>query len=265
MHRSFSLSMVAGVSMFLAACAGAPVGNGGQSDAGSNIPGSSSSPGAAPAPHASCTAPAFTTSDPSGGWSTEGYYVHNNMWNSAAGPEALHACAYNNWYVVSRQVDNAGAVKTYPNVHRDYNGAPAIRSFSAITSTFSEESPHVGIYDVAYDIWLNGIASPGSTEIMIWTENYKQVPAGDKLKTAILGGRTYDVWRTTDGQYLAFVPQTPFTSGTMDLLELFNWTMAQGWLSQTSTVGQIDFGVEIVSTDGADATFTFNDFSITSN
>jgi hypothetical protein len=24
--------------------------------------------------------PAFVTSDPNGGWSTGGYYVHNNMW-----------------------------------------------------------------------------------------------------------------------------------------------------------------------------------------
>ena len=27
--------------------------------------------------------PVFVTSKPNGGWSTGGYYVHNNMWNSA--------------------------------------------------------------------------------------------------------------------------------------------------------------------------------------
>jgi hypothetical protein len=34
-------------------------------------------------PLACAAAPAFVTSDPSGGWSNGGYYVHNNMWNTA--------------------------------------------------------------------------------------------------------------------------------------------------------------------------------------
>jgi hypothetical protein len=100
---------------------------------------------------------------------------------------------------------------------------------------------------------------------MIWTENYKQVPAGQNATTATLGGRTYDVWKTQDGHYIAFVPKAIFTSGTVDLLEIFKWTMAQGWLPAGSTLGQICFGVEIVYTGGANATWQFTDFSITSN
>lgn len=206
------------------------------------------------------------TSDPSGGWSDGGYYVHNNMWNAANYPvtETLYACAYNNWYVVATMNNDSGdgAVKTYPNVHEDFND-PAISSFQSITSTFAETSPHVGIYDVAYDIWINGVASPGSTEIMIWTENYKQVPSGSVQATQSFGGRSYKVWKS--GSYIAFVPDTPFTSGSLDLLEIFNWVMTQGWMPASSTLGQIDFGVEIVSTDNAPATFTFTDFSITTN
>lgn len=29
--------------------------------------------------------PVFVTSDPKGGWSNGGYYVHNNMWNASSG------------------------------------------------------------------------------------------------------------------------------------------------------------------------------------
>jgi hypothetical protein len=215
---------------------------------------------------ATCTNPAFMTSDPNGGWSNGGYYVHNNMWNSSAGlgPETLYACSYHSWYVVSNQTNSAGAVKTYPNVHVDYTDVP-ISSFNTITSTFAEASPHVGIYNVAYDIWTNGVAASGSTEFMIWTENYKQVPAGTRVMSATFGGRTYDVWKTSNNHYIAFVPAAVFTSGTIDILEIFTWTMAQGWLPANSTLGQIDFGVEIVSTNGADATFQFTDFSITTN
>ena len=98
---------------------------------------------------------------------------------------------------------------------------------------------------------------------MIWTENFNQVPAGDQVATVELDGRTYDVWKTSDSGYIAFVPTVAVTSGTTDLLALMNWTVSQGWISSNSTLGQICFGVKIVSTDTADATFEFTDFSIT--
>jgi glycosyl hydrolase family 12 len=214
----------------------------------------------------SCPDPVFETSDPNGGWSVGGYYVHNNMWNcgSYACSETLYACSYDNWYVVANLNNDSGdgAVKTYPNVHKDYGDVP-IGSFHAITSTFAETSPHVGIYNVAFDIWINGIASTGCTEIMIWNENHNQVPAGTQVETVTLGGRTYHVWKTPDSGYIAFVPTVIFTSGTVDLLEIFQWVMGKNWLPSDSWVSQIDFGVEIVSTDGRDAVFEFTDFSIT--
>lgn len=215
-----------------------------------------------------CTNPVFVTSDPNGGWSTGGYYVHNNMWNCAnyTCAETLSACAYNSWYVVANMNNNNGdgAVKSYPNVHKDYANVP-ISSFASITSTYGATSPHVGIYDVAYDIWLNGVATSTSNEIMIWTENYNQVPAGSKVATVTLSNKTYDVWATSGNHYIAFVPTVVATSGSLDLLAMFKWLMAQGRIPTTSTVGQIDFGVEIVSTNGTNARFDFTDFSITSN
>ena len=80
-----------------------------------------------------------------------------------------------------------------------------------------------------------------------------------------LSGRTYHVFKTSNNSYIAFVPTVVFTSGTVDILEIFNWTMSMGWLPSNSTMGQLDFGVEIVSTNGADATYKFTDFSITTN
>jgi hypothetical protein len=41
-----------------------------------------------------------------------------------------------------------------------------------------------------------------------------------------------------------------------------NWTIAKGWLPAKSTLNQICFGVEIVSTDDTDATFQVSTFSI---
>jgi len=105
--------------------------------------------------------PAFVTSDPSGGWSRAGYYVHNNLWNAAKySPctSTLSAWSHDNWRVVTRMNNRTGdgAVKTYPNVHRDYPGV-RLDAFESITSRFAETSPQVGIYNVAYDIWTNAI------------------------------------------------------------------------------------------------------------
>jgi hypothetical protein len=210
--------------------------------------------------------PAFVTSDPNGGWSNRGYYVHNNMWNSAKySPctSTLYAWSPDNWQVVARMNNQKGdgAVKTYPNVHRDYSSVP-IGSFDSITSSFAETSPRVGIYNFAYDIWINGTATPGCTEIMIWTENFKQTPGGTFVQDVTFGEQAYKVYRAPRSGYIALVATTNFTSGTVNLLEIMKWTIAKGWLSSKSTLNQICFGVEIVSTDDAEATFQVTAFSI---
>ena len=210
--------------------------------------------------------PVFVTSDPNGGWSNGGYYVHNNMWNCAKYrpcTSTLYAWSPDNWHVVARMNNKKGdgAVKTYPNVHRDYGSVP-IDSFGSITSHFAETSPHVGTYNFGYDLWINGIARPGCTEIMIWNENFNQSPGGSYMQDVTFDGQAYKVYKTPSSGYIAFVATTNFTSGTLSLLEMMKWTMAKGWLSSKSTLNQICFGVEIVSTGDADATFQVTAFSI---
>ena len=209
----------------------------------------------------------FRTSDSNGGWSEGGYYVHNNMWNKSKYPsitETLEACSHASWNVTATMDDSAhnGEVKTYPNVHKDYNGV-SWSSFKTLTSTFAGKGPGVGIYDVAYDIWMNGV--PGSPEIMIWTENHGQRPAGDIVGTTSFNGITWDVWATGGNGYLAFTPKSTLASGSVDIKAMIDYLMAQGRVAKNSTLGQIGFGVEIVSTDGKPATFQFTDFSITSS
>lgn len=218
----------------------------------------------------SCAAaPTFVTSDPNGGWPEGGYYVHNNLWNSAKYTPCtttLYASAHDNWYVLAKMNNKTGdgAVKTYPNVHKDYASVP-LASFDAITSTFAETSPHVGIYNVTYDLWLNGIAKPGCTEIMIWTENFKQTPGGKYIQDVTFADESYKVYKRSNSGYIAFVAKTNFTSGKVDLLDMVNWVIAKGWLSTNSTLNQICFGFETVSTDDKDARFEVSAFSIDAN
>lgn len=217
---------------------------------------------------AACTNPAhvfpLNPSDPQDGVSIGSYYVATDTWNAEGYDvsQTLYVCDYNNWYVIANMNNETGdgAVKTYPNVHRDFNDAPRINSFGTITSTFAHTVPRVGIYNVAYDIWVNGVASNGSTEIMIWTDNYNQVPSGSVVETTTVDERTYRVHKV--GSYIAFVDSTNVSSGTIDILAILNHVITKGWIPATSTLGQIDYGIEFVSTDGTDATFQLQDFSI---
>jgi hypothetical protein len=239
------------------------------SSAGAKAAHSSSAPPSTPPPtgsSASCASPVYHTSDPNGGWQDGAYYVTQDMWNASnySVQQALYACSYRSWYVVANMNNDSGdgAVKTYPNVHEDFNERK-ISSFSSITSAFSEHGPHVGIYEYAYDIWLNGVASNGSTEVMIWNDNFHQAPSGSVQGSATFSGHGYQVWR--NGSYIAFVADSNFTAGTVDLLAVFKWIINKGWIPSTSTVGQIDYGVELVSTSGAPATFSFSNFSISAS
>jgi hypothetical protein len=146
-----------------------------------------------------------------------------------------------------------------------FGNNPLLSSFTTISSTFAEMGPHVGIYEYAYDVWLNGVAAAGSTQVLVWVDNYHRVPAGSQVATTTLDAHTYDVWRTADRSSIVLESRAPFTSGTVDLLKIVDWTITQGWLSSNSTLGQIEFGVEIASTDGASATYAFNAFSIFTN
>ncbi|QGN59312.1 hypothetical protein GKE56_01885 [Nostocoides sp. HKS02] len=212
-----------------------------------------------------CSSPYFTTSDPNGGVSDGGYYVHNNLWNAGNYPGTqgtTQVCSYHSWnHIGTASNTGDGAVKTYPNVHKDYSGR-TISSFPKLTSTYAATAPGVGIYNVAYDLWLNGVPND---EVMIWTDNHNQVPAGSRVATGVsLSGHAWDVYATSGNGYLAFVPSggASYASGTLDLKAMLNYVVAQGRVAASSTVDQICYGVEIVDTGGSPATWRFTDFSI---
>lgn len=220
--------------------------------------GSGSSTGTDP----TCTDPQFTTSAQFGIWNLAPYFVYNNEWaeNSDTISQTLYACSYSDWYVVATMINDNGAVQTYPNAQKDFN-EPKISSLSSVTSTFAETNPGSGIYEDAYDIWLNGIATSSSTEVMIWNDNHGQTPAGSLQATVTLDGHTWAVYQTT-GNYIAFVASSNFSSGTMNLLAFFQWLISNGKIRSDSTLGQVCYGAELVSTNDVPETFTFSNFTV---
>jgi hypothetical protein len=228
-----------------------------------------STPKPAPASQ-SCANPKYTLaknpSNPQDGITLGGFYITNDTWNAANYQlsQTMYICDYSNWYVVANMNNNQhdGAVKTYPNVHKDFNNMPKVSSFATITSSFAESGPHVGIYQYAYDIWLNGVGD-GANEVMIWNDNFGQTPAGSKVATVSFDGRTYNVFKTSDNGYIALVDTANTTAGTINIKAMIDYLVSKGWLPASSTLGQIDYGAELVSTNGANATFRVTNFSLT--
>jgi hypothetical protein len=227
----------------------------------------------APANAAACSQPKYVTSDPNGMWGDGAYIVHNNMWNASGYrvSEKLRACSHQNWSVRAKANNSSGdgAVKTYPNVHRDYHNwntgkEPKLAAFKSIRSTFASRTPRVGIYNAAYDIWLNGV--PGNREVMIWTDNYRQVPAGSVVaRNLSFSGHKWTLYATKDNGYLAFKPAHRITRGTLNLKAMLSYLTKKGRVPSGSTLGQICYGFEIVSTGGNRATFKVDKFSVSSS
>ena len=201
------------------------------------------------------------------------YYVTNDTWNARQlrwlVAEALRLqlqqlvrdCHHEQWYRRLRR-------QTSPNVQETWYPTPTkLSSWKSITSQFSDIPPGIGsnygIWEFEYDVWLNGLADSGSTEVMIWTYNNGQTPLGSPSGSFTDGGRTYEVYHSSPPrQYIAFVDRSNNLSGRVNLLDFFNYVISKGWMPRSSTLYQICHGVELVSTNSRSEKFTINNFSI---
>jgi hypothetical protein len=199
------------------------------------------------------------------------YYADAGLW-AAAGSDyhsRMVVCSPGRWEVTARVTDGGSrSVKAYPNVHMDFldwnsGQAPRVSDFTRIRASYRANAARVGTYNVAFDIWLNGIG-PGAHELMIWTENRGQTPAGEPVGHMRFAKRRWTLWKgSVSGiEYLALVPNRALSSGRLPLLEVMNRLIRTGHLPASSTLAQIGFGVEIVSTDGRPAVFRVSKFRV---
>jgi Glycosyl hydrolase family 12 len=213
-----------------------------------------------------CTDPTFTTSSDFGSENLGPYTVSNNMWNAGGGgiTQTLSACSAGDWFVTADVAEDGGGVKTYPNSRYNFADPPEISSLGSVTSTFGSTSPDNGDFEDAYDIWLNGAAGAGGDEVMIWTDNHGETPAGSPVATATFDGQSYTVWQDANGP-VTFVSDANASAGDLNLLQFFQWLTSNGYEPANSQLYQVDYGVEIATTNGAQETFGFNNFSVSSS
>jgi hypothetical protein len=154
---------------------------------------------------------------------------------------------------VSNQPNNGGQVETYPNTEYDVGGRESpstkpISGWNSITSTFSEAYPSAGGWDAAYDLWLNN----WSTEIMIWNQwaGSQSFWPNKATISLTLDGVGYKF--INNGGELMFFRDTQVSSGSVDILAAFNWLVSQGIVKATDVPTQLEYGVEVCYTSGAE-------------
>lgn len=215
--------------------------------------------------------PVFTSATPLGQWDTAGSLVNNNVHNTAeAGMQTLYAYSPSEWYVVadhSRTDVRPGSIKSYPDTQRNFTGRP-IDSFSKITADYSMTNPPVGEWNACFDVWIGGIGSKSTAEVMVWTDHRypASIPPANALESKrVTLDHAYTAWRRKNGNggdYIALVMDTKTPAGSVDLLGVFNWLVSVGWLKATDLVAAIEYGVEVARTPGPE-TFRLNNYVLT--
>jgi hypothetical protein len=216
------------------------------------------------------------------------YYVHNDAWNwqgpNSGQHELLYLCDQTNWHVDSWGFDTPeGEVFMYPSTKFDVTGSccagKALSTWpNEVAGRFAGSVSGYGAgssYNVAWDLWLNGVASGNYTEMMIWTQHGgNAAPAGSRRADwTAPGGQVYEVWwdgntaAQSGGSYLAFISKNTQLSGTVDIRAFIAESAARGYINANPTLNQLNFGVEVrdtgTATQAAPARFTLTDFALT--
>ncbi|MEY9323220.1 glycoside hydrolase family 12 protein [Sinorhizobium fredii] len=223
----------------------------------------------------SARAPIWSSHAPYGSFSRDGYSWNNDVWGPRPGPQTISVSGVNRWSVWSDQPNTPG-IKSYPHVA--FNIGKPLSSINTLSSSFNQEVPTGGAWDVAYDIW----DSSNKHEIMLWTNytgnsdgsgnvkpiSYHYAPSGAAIpvySNVNVGGATWNVFEGEgpDGHKVISLLRTSKTnSGTVDIKSILQWIKSKGYFGDIE-VGSVQYGVEITSSPGG-KNFNFNNWSVTS-
>jgi hypothetical protein len=219
----------------------------------------------------------WSSSDQWGNWTSGSYTLDNNLGGSGAGPQTIWANSYSNWGVWANHPATDG-IKSYPNVSR-YIGK-TISSVNTLKATFSATTPAGGMWTSTFDvwdsthaneimIWMNYTAAAGATSGLPQPISYNWTSAGyaqPVYKSVTLGGHTWNIFRGHNGANMvySFIRTTKTNNATVDVKAILNWLTSQGWMSSSSTLGELQYGFEISQSAGG-KDYIVNSYSVTSN
>ena len=102
---------------------------------------------------------------------------------------------------------------------------------------------------------------------MIWTQNHGQAPGGTLVASDVkISGLSWDLYTSNPRQRLHRVraERRPRVSARykLDLTAFFDYLIQGGHVSSTSTLSQIGYGIEVVSTGGGTVRYNVTNFQV---
>ncbi|MBC8096913.1 MAG: glycosyl hydrolase [Akkermansiaceae bacterium] len=211
------------------------------------------------------SAAAWSSCDKWAIWANGGFYVENDVWGPYPGRQCIWANSYKNWGVNANHTGNR--IQSYPNVDKkDIN--KRVLSLNNVYSSFNATTPSGTVYDLAYDVWLNG----STYEVMVWTKwaNTQPIAASydargiavPSYRNQSIGGATYNVYHR--GNVTSFLRTSQISSGSVNIKPLLQWINNVPRWYNNPTLAKVQFGWEIINTGGS-KNFTMNSYSCTAN
>lgn len=187
------------------------------------------------------------------------YVVMNNRWGTSA--EQCINVTSSGFSIVSQQGtgNTSGAPVSYPAVYfgcHYTNCSPGtnlplqVSQISSATSSVSYSYVNGATYDAAFDIWLDPTAKRDGVnqmEIMIWFNRQGNIqPIGSVQGNTNIGGRTWEVWRGSNGQnnVISYVAPSPINSWNFSLLDFINDVRNRGAITNSWYLTSVQAGFE---------------------
>lgn len=100
---------------------------------------------------------------------------------------------------------------------------------------------------------------------MLWMNEVTAGPLGSFRQTVSTGGHTWRLFSGSNGSntVYSFINNGQTTSGSVDVLAVLRWLQNNGWFGgSTATLGNVQFGWEISSTNNTGTNFVANSYSV---
>lgn len=187
------------------------------------------------------------------------YVVQNNRWGTTA-QQCINVTS--SGFEITTQNGSSptnGAPTAYPSVFfgcHYTNCSPGtnlpiqVSQISSATSSISYRYVSGATYNASYDIWLD--PSPkrdgvNQMEIMIWLNRQGSIqPIGSVVGTTNLAGRTWEVWRGSNGSnnVISYVASSAISSLNFSVLDFINDTRNRGAITNSWYLTSIQAGFE---------------------
>jgi hypothetical protein len=187
------------------------------------------------------------------------YVVMNNRWGTTA--EQCISVTNTGFKITSQQGrgNTSGAPVSYPaayvgchykNCSPGTNLPMQLSQLRSVNSSVDYTFVSGATYDAAFDIWLDPTAKKdgvNQTEIMIWFNRQGSIqPIGSSVGNATIGGKTWDVWRGSNGSnnVISFLAPSPINSWNFSVLDFINETVTRGLATKSWYLTSIQAGFE---------------------